>query len=83
MGKIIVKTEIISFSPDWRMGNTNYWKKVFASSSVTSPISIGSISGPTSRLGRKGPKKARNSRSGPTFEFRVFENEDRFVVYDA
>ncbi len=78
-----MKTEIISPSPYCSMGDTDYWKKVFASSSVTSPISIGSISGPTSRLGRKGPKKARNSRFGAIFEFLVFENEERFVVYDA
>ncbi len=37
-------------------GVSYYWKSVIASSSVTRPISMGSISDPTSRLGRNGPK---------------------------
>lgn len=34
--------------------------KIAASSSVTRPSSMGSISGPTSRLGLNGPKKSRS-----------------------
>lgn len=63
MWKILVKAAFVRFWNLMLWGFSYYANRAVASSSVTNPISIGSMSCPTSRLGLKGPKKLWSSWS--------------------